>query len=71
MEEFLRFFNEIKHRTGRYTLEIYYSGIMDWCITINRHGETIVNVQNCDMDYVFAKAHVLFKEWLLETQGGY
>lgn len=75
MVEFLRFYDESNE--GAWSLEIYHSSIMDWCITIgyktthHKHGEVIINVQGCDMDLVFAKAQVNFKEWLLENQGGY
>jgi|688.fasta_scaffold506724_2 hypothetical protein len=76
MNEFLVFFNE-KRRIYGWSLEIYYSSIMDWCITIGyktthpKHGDTILHVQSCDMEYVFAKAQVELKEWLLENEGGY
>ncbi|MFD0587698.1 hypothetical protein ACFQZE_06760 [Paenibacillus sp. GCM10027627] len=76
MNEFLKFFNEKRKQNG-YTLNVYYSSIMDWCITIGykkthpQHGTDIVKVQNCDMELVFAKAHVQFKEWLLNNKGGY
>lgn len=50
---------------------------MDWCLTIGyktthpHHGVDIVKVQHCDVELVFAKAHVEFKEWLLNNKGGY
>lgn len=59
-------------------LEIYYSKTMDWCITIykkgcGKNGEDlqIVSVQNCDVEYAFAKAQIKLKDWLLENDGGY
>jgi hypothetical protein len=70
MQDFLEFFNEKKRSYG-WALEIYYSSIMDWCISIGyktthpKHGDTIIQVQNCDMKLVFANAHVQLKEWLL------
>lgn len=59
-------------------LEIYYSKIMDWCITIYKKGCVkngedlqIVSVQSCDVEYAFAKAQVELKDWLMENDGGY
>jgi hypothetical protein len=75
MQDFLKFYNEKKK--GNWTLNIYHSSIMDWCITIGykvtskNHGETIIDVQSCDMEFVFAKAQVELKEWLLNNEGGY
>ena len=79
MNEFIVFFDNYRknNRANSLTLDIYYSNTLDWCITIGyiyghpRHGKHIVRVQNCDKEYVFAKAQIEFKEWLLETQGGY
>lgn len=75
MEDFLRFYNQVKKSS--WTLEIYNSSIIDWRITIGfismhtKHGETIIDVQDCDIEYVFAKAQVLLKDWLTENEGGY
>jgi len=75
MLEFIRFYDEANE--GDWYLEIYHSSIMDWCIRIgyktshHRRGETIVNIEDCDMDLAFAKAQVAFKEWLRENEGGY
>lgn len=83
MDDFLRFFREI---TKKYPLhlEIYYSKVMDWCISVykkdiwnnvikdNGGGEIeIVSVQDCDMELAFALAQVKLKEWMLEHEGGY
>ena len=77
MDEFLKFFDEAKYNYPMH-MEIYYSSICDWCITIwtgrnsnfaNR--KRIVNIQNCDMEYVFAKAQVELKDYLSEHEGGY
>lgn len=82
MDDFLRFFREI---TKNYPLrlEIYYSKVMDWCISIykkewnnisvdNYETETeIIAVQTCDMELAFALAQVKLKEWMLEHEGGY
>lgn len=77
MENFLNFFNE-KRRSYPMHLEIYYSKTLDWYIHIWKKGcgadgsdVEIVNVQHCDMELCFAKAHVDLKEWLLEHEGGY
>lgn len=77
MNEFLKFFDE-KVKTYPMHLEIYYSKIMDWCITVYKKGcgengedITILAVQSCDMELAFAKAQVELKEWLSENEGGY
>lgn len=76
MESFLRFFDQQRDNNG-YALTVYYSSIVDWTIQIGfktnhvRHGENIVYVQHCDIDYAFAKAETDFKDWLTENQGGY
>ena len=77
MKEFIEFFDE-KVKTYPMHLEIYYSKIMDWCISIykkgcGQNGEDlhILSVQSCDMNLAFAKAQVELKEWLSENEGGY
>lgn len=76
MHDFLKFYDSIKERFP-WSIEIYNSSVMDWCITIGYqpthtlHGEKIVHVQDCDMELVFAKAQVLLKEYLSENHGGY
>lgn len=76
MNEFLNFYNRIKN-THPWSLTIYHSSISDWVITIGyktthvKNGEEIINVQNCDMEYAFAKAQIELKEWLLNNEGGY
>jgi hypothetical protein len=75
VEDFINFFNE--KNKGQWTLEIYYLSIMDWCLTIGykkthpKYGEQLILLQDSDLDYVFAKAQVLFKDWLMENEGGY
>lgn len=77
MDEFLRFFNR-KAQSYSMHLEIYYSKITDWNIDIYKkgcgeNGENlrICNVQDCDMELCFARAHVALKEWFCENEGGY
>ncbi|MBC3901549.1 hypothetical protein GH811_18275 [Acetobacterium malicum] len=73
MSDFLKFFEE-KVESYPMHMEIYYSKTTDWCITIWKKMDEkveIVNVQSNDMELVFAKAHVVLKEWLLENEGGY
>lgn len=84
MNDFLKFFNEKKNDFPMH-MEIYYSKIMDWCISITKKGcaenypgakangddVEIVNVQDADMELCFARAHVALKDWLLEYMGGY
>lgn len=77
MKDFLKFFDEKANNLSMH-LEIYYSKIMDWCITVYKKGcgengkdMQIVSVQSCDMEYAFAKAQVELKDWLLENNFGY
>ena len=84
MNDFLLFVDELRHRFP-FHLEIYYSKIMNWCITITKQGcasdypnsrhdgddAILVQEQGNDMQLVFAQAHVHLKEWLLEHDGGY
>ena len=76
MNDFLTFFNESREVYPMH-LEIYYSEVMDWYIRVYRKGcgkdgkdLEIVDVQSCDMEYAFAKAHVELKEWLFDNEGG-
>ena len=84
MTDFLKFVNDLRRRFPIH-VEIYYSKIMDWCITITKKGcasdypesahdgddAILVQEQSSDMELVFAQAHVHLKEWLLEHDGGY
>jgi len=84
MEDFLKFVDSLRRRFPIH-LEIYYSKVMDWCITITKKGcaedypeskhegndAVLVNEQDVDMELCFAKAHVALKEWLREYDGGY
>ena len=84
MSEFLHFMDELTNRMP-YHMEIYYSKIMDWCITVTRKGcasdypnsrhegedAILCQVQDSDMELCFAKAHVAIKEWLIDNTGGY
>lgn len=77
MNEFLKFFDE-KVMDYPMHMQIYYSKNVDWCINVWKKGcgengqdINIVNVESCDMELCFAKAHVQLKEWLIENEGGY
>ena len=84
MSDFLKFVDDLRHRFPIH-VNIYYSKIMDWCITITKKGcaseypksmhdgndAVLVMEQNSDMELCFAQAHVHLKEWLLEHDGGY
>jgi len=84
MSDFLRFMDDLKDRFP-FHMEIYYSKIMDWCITVTKKGcakefpksahegdyVIMVQVQDLDMELCFAKAHVAIKEWMIENVGGY
>ena len=84
MNDFLKFFDE-KVTDFPMHIEITYSKICDWGIFIykrdcaddypksKRSGNDaiICDIQDCDMELCFAKAHVALKEWLSENEGGY
>lgn len=70
MNEFLKFFEE-KSRRYPMHLNISYSRKCDWCIHIYKRGNTdderyleIVYIESCDMEYAFAKAQVMLKDFL-------
>ena len=60
MEAFLKFFDSIADQNG-FNLEIYYSSIVDWCITVGykstskNHGEKVISIQECEPELAFAK----------------
>lgn len=76
MSDFMNFFDE-KVSSFPMRLEIYYSSVCDWNITVYKGRSSsvdatiICSVQNCDMLLCFAMAHVALKEWLLENEGSY
>ena len=77
MNDFLEFFDEIVKGYPMH-LDITYSRITDWCISIWRKGcgengedVYILNVFDSDIKLCLAKAQVGLKEWLLENYGGY
>lgn len=77
MNEFLYFFDRIVKKYPMH-LEIYYSQVCDWNIYIYKKGcgengtdLCICNVQDCDIELAFAKAHVELKEFLIKYNDGY
>lgn len=84
MSEFLEFLDK-KLCDFSMHVEIGYNKNSDWTIYIYKRGcaadymeskksgndAVVVNVQDCDMELCFAKAHVALKEWLRENTGGY
>ena len=84
MSDFLLFIDDLRRRFPVH-VEIYYSKIMDWCITVQKKGcadqypksvrikedAVLCAVQNSDIALAFAQAHVAVKEWLMENEGGY
>lgn len=76
MDDFLRFFDDVRSRAPLH-IEIGYSSVTDWMIVIYQgrsYAESqkeIVNVQSCDMELCFAMAQVALKEWLMKKYGGY
>lgn len=66
----------IKQRNCHF--ELYYSRIADFRMTLylrgfNNDGTDLVifDEQNCDLDYLISKCKVVYKDWLLENNGGY
>ena len=84
MNEFLNFFDS-KRRDFPMHLDISYSKVCDWEITIRKLGcakdypdalcigndVIICYEQDIDMELCFAKAHVALKTWLLDFEEGY
>ena len=65
-------------KTRKCHFELYYSKVMDFCMKLymkgyNLDGSDLVifNEQNCDLDYLISKCKVVYKDWLLENEGGY
>ena len=74
--DFIRVFDRAKLRV-RLKMEIYYSNVMDYVVTITREGtkerpgnEVIFEMQHCNPDYIFAKAKVSLMDWLEVHDGG-
>lgn len=74
MEEFLKFFDKNVERCPM-RLEITYSQNRGWQIWVyaERNGEkrVVFTESGCDPEYLFAKAQVSLKHYLLENKGGY
>jgi hypothetical protein len=77
MKEFLELYSHWRDRFG-WNLEIYNSSIMDWCLKIgykctvaNKDGVYVVDIQEVDVNRLFAKAYVLLTDWLSDNNGGY
>ena len=84
MDDFLRFFDE-KAQDYPMHLDIHYSKITDWVISVYKKGcateypdshhigedAIIVSEQDCDVELAFARAQVALKDWLSEFEGGY
>ena len=66
----------IKNRKCHF--ELYYSSSVDFCMKLylkayNDDGSDLVifNGEDWDLDYLISKCKVVFKDWLLENEGGY
>ena len=77
MDKFLEFIEDQCKNHG-WNFGLYYSSIMDWCITVGHKATSpkanepaIINVHSCDLQLVFAKAEVEIKKWLSENEDGY
>jgi hypothetical protein len=77
MNEFFRFFEEIRHKSAMH-LEIYFSKITSWNINVYKKGcaddggdLNVVHIWDTDMNVAFAKAYISLRDWLLDNEGGY
>lgn len=73
MKEFFEVYDKWMFKKGL-KLEIYHSGIHDYCLAIylkSDEANPIINIQDSDYDLLFAKGQVALKEWLLDYNEGY
>lgn len=84
MSDFLKFIDELR-QTFPVHLEIEWNKHTDWTILVYkkalasefpdspRIGDDAIlcQIQDCDMELVFAKAHVEVKKWLMTYRGYY
>lgn len=84
MNDFLVFIDKLTNYFPVH-VEIYYSKIVDWSICVKKVGcasdypesdhidndAILCDVQDCDMELAFAKAHVAVKDWLIRFNNGY
>lgn len=84
MNDFLEFVNNLKCWFPVH-VEIGYNKTTDWCIRVIKKGcaeyypksahdgedAVLVHVQDPEIHYVFAKAQVELKEWMMINCGGY
>lgn len=77
MLEFMKMWDNNGYKYGL-TLNIYYSSIVDWNLTIakkvtvDENRTAIIEITNeSDVDMMFAKSYIRFGEWLSENKGGY
>ncbi len=70
MKDFIKLYDKYCFKF-KFTLEIYNSQIMDYCLNIKCGGKEIINIQSCDFNLMFAKAYVELADWLSENNNGY
>lgn len=70
MSDFLIFFDKVKD-WYKFRMEIYYSTVMDYCISIFVGDKKIISIQDNDVELIFAKAQCELKQWLLDNNDGY
>lgn len=58
--------------------ELTYCSVCDFRIRLYLRGYNIdgsdldiIDQQHCDLDYLICKCKTLYKEWLMENNGGY
>jgi hypothetical protein len=75
----MRDFFKLYESQNLFCLEVGHSSITDWNLLIydrrgkalGNWGDPIISIQNCDLEYVFAKAYVELADYCSEHLGGY
>jgi hypothetical protein len=78
MESFLKWYASIANGYG-FSLSIYHSSIMDWCIDLGykcthreyNDGKAVISVQSVDIELAFSEFQVKLKKYMLEKYKGY
>ena len=75
--DFFDLFESIQHQHPGFVLDVGYTKVTDWVITVwdrkkvSDLDNPCVLAQDCDRKLAFAQAHVALCEYMSETYGGY
>ncbi len=76
--DFISFFRSCLNIAPHLCLDVGYSSITDYCISVHEKkskstnwGEPLFTVQSCDWDLVQAEAYCKLAEWMSDNKGGY